>query len=93
MVIRAANPVEHRARFGEHYLGMKMATKQKAVRVSPAMRLVLENIAAGREPFCHTVGKSAHGGATGTAIALRRHELVTADMKQLTEKGRAALRA
>lgn len=59
-------------------------------RISRPMAIALDNIANGREPFCHIRGASQHGGAGGTQFALRRHGLVDKDFN-LTEAGREAL--
>ncbi len=63
-------------------------------RLSISMRRALENLVAGREPYCHISGMAAAGGATGTTAALYRHGYIErcAGKMTLTEAGRNALK-
>lgn len=51
------------------------------MKMSDAQFRVLDNLAHGREPFCHIKGAAAHGGATGTRVALRQRGWITAAVK------------
>lgn len=59
--------------------------------MSPRMAAVLKHAAAGRPLNTGIHGQSAHGGLSGTVIALRRRGYLCGD--DITEAGRAALAA
>lgn len=56
---------------------------------SNAQRLVLENLAAGLPATNHLIGRSAHGGYTGTRASLFRNGWIDAD--GITGAGREAI--
>lgn len=59
-------------------------------RPSPAMLAAMRNLAAGKRPNAGLSGRSAHGGLSGTMVALRRRGWINAE-ERLTDAGRAAL--
>ena len=59
-----------------------------ALKLTPAMKTWLLDLAEGRDPGARLRGRSAHGGAEGTRFALIRRGLI--DMSGLTDLGRQA---
>lgn len=67
-------------------------------KLTPAMRAVLENMAAGRLATHHLRGRSEMGGFERTRIALLSRGLIetrygASIIDAITDKGRAALKA
>lgn len=66
-----------------------MKSSPKKTKVSPAQRLVLQNLAEGKKWDAHISGRSTYGGATSTMHSLTKHGLIKAG--QITEEGRKAI--
>lgn len=63
-----------------------------SMALTVAQVLMLESAAIHGDPMAHLQGRSAHGGATRTIVALRRLGLLGV-AGQITDAGRAALNA
>lgn len=64
----------------------------KNSKLSPAMRKVLENLAAGRSAtFGFPGGRSMSGGLSGTFVALHRRGFISINRGHITEAGLRAL--